>query len=126
MIIFSPSLFPDGKLSTSPIHQHNSSDLLSGLAVSSSSLSNFLSPGQSLSSFTHSALDNPLNMTSHMPHHMMSQPPPPHMYTTPSPPRAMPVVTSEMDTKPSHHVLSQMSISNGEAHSRGQSSIGVS
>lgn len=130
---------PDVRSMSSPQvngQQGSSSDVMSLTSASSSSAPpSYLPSATSLPPMTshiselRAPLDSPLNMTSHMTHMtshgQLHAQPPPHMYATPSPPRALPV-TSEVDTKPSHHMLSQLSMSGAESQPLAPVSIGVS
>lgn len=129
-------------ISSSPLPMTTMSTSLSMGAMSTSlsmgAMSSFLSASASslpaLTSHANEPVDSPLNMTQGMTSHSMTShglPPhgltshaplqhstlaPPHLYVSPPPPRAMPV-TSDMDTKPSQQMLSQLSLPSGDSHS---------
>lgn len=120
-------------ISSSPLPMTTMSTSLS-MGAMSSFLSASASSLPSLTSHANEPIDSPLNMTQGMTSHSMTShglPPhgltshaplqhstlaPPHLYVSPPPPRAMPV-TSDMDTKPSQQMLSQLSLPSGDSHS---------
>ncbi|XP_070209648.1 uncharacterized protein [Littorina saxatilis] len=122
----------------SSLSSHHASSSLSLGVMSSSlpvnSMPSFLSSSSALPAMTshyHGSHDSPVDMksvmTSHavmshgMTSHFHQSLHPPHLYGSPPPPRAM-AVTSEIDTKPSPQMLSQLSLS-GESHSLNSASV---